>query len=891
MTTTTRPPRPRRPAPPPRPARTPHRERASPPRREAAVRVGRLAGEQLSVAGGQLGAGVGNLVFALIAARVLAPGAFAELAAFLALYLLIHLPAGSLSAGSALSPGLAARARRRALVAGAAVGGALAVLAVPLAAVLDLSPLLILAAAAAAPTAGLLALDRGRLYGLGRRRRVVASLLAEPAVRLTLGVALAVAAGPVGGAFAVVVAGWAALAVAHGGGHAPRGGTAGVRPTGAIVAFLLLAVVQNQDVLLANALLGAGEAGRFAVLSTLGGVAAFATTTVPLMLLPRAGRDALRAALIVAAGLGLAAVAVVAVSPDRLVSLVFGERYASVGSVAVPYVLAMALLGVARVLIADACAHGRARRAVAVLAPVALLHVALLLLLGDDASGIAVATLISTATLTAGAAAVPHVDALARRDVLFVAGLALGALVLRLLATRGIWLDEATSIQQAQMPLGRMLDIMRSTDVHPPLHHVVLWVTVRALGTAELAVRLPSLLAATALVPLLYVVANQLWDRRAGYAAATLGTVAPFAVWYAQEARMYALFMVFALLAVWLQVRILREGGQLRDWAGYVLAAAALIYTQYFGVLFVGVQAVAFAIAVSRGALPLRSTLAWTAALIALVLPLAPFALDQFAANESAGRGFQQPAQAGGAVEPGAAPGAYAALTNAAWAVLGYHSNATMTALAALWPLGLLLALALLGRGRSWPTLLVVACAAVPALALFALGQAKPFVFEVRYFVGAVPLALLLLARGLTSWARTPAVIATACATATALLALGLADQQFNGSNPRVYDFKTAVHAIEDRAEPGDVVVYSPKYVDTVVGYYGDGRLKTQPLEDGLPERRRGRRVFLLASFLDKPQYRKATEDAVRRLSRRYDLVRRDSVPQIRTWEFRHERD
>ena len=81
-----------------------------------------------------------------------------------------------------------------------------------------------------------------------------------------------------------------------------------------------------------------------------------------------------------------------------------------------------------------------------------------------------------------------------------------------------------------------------------------------------------------------------------------------------------------------------------------------------------------------------------------------------------------------------------------AWAVLGYHSNATMTALAALWPLGVLLALALLGRGRSWPTLLVVACALVPGVALFVLGQLKPFVFEVRYFIGAVPLALLLIA-------------------------------------------------------------------------------------------------------------------------------------------------
>ena len=56
----------------------------------------------------------------------------------------------------------------------------------------------------------------------------------------------------------------------------------------ATAAFLLLAVLQNQDVVFANALLDGDEAGRFAVLSTLGGLAAFASTTVPLVLLPRA---------------------------------------------------------------------------------------------------------------------------------------------------------------------------------------------------------------------------------------------------------------------------------------------------------------------------------------------------------------------------------------------------------------------------------------------------------------------------------------------------------------------------------------------------------------------------------------------------------------------------
>jgi uncharacterized membrane protein len=197
-----------------------------------------------------------------------------------------------------------------------------------------------------------------------------------------------------------------------------------------------------------------------------------------------------------------------------------------------------------------------------------------------------------------------------------------------------------------------MLENLRTVDVHPPLHHIILWGTVRVLGTGEVAVRVPSLIAATAMIPLIYAAGRDIYDRRAGMAAAVLATVAPFAVWYADEARMYALFMVFALLAVWMQVRILRGNAGAGSWIGYVLAAAGLVYTQYFGLLFVGTQQLAFAIAIVRGVVPLRRFLAWSALLALLIAPLVPFGLEQFSANESAGRGFQQPSQAGGSVDP-----------------------------------------------------------------------------------------------------------------------------------------------------------------------------------------------------------------------------------------------
>jgi hypothetical protein len=83
------------------------------------------------------------------------------------------------------------------------------------------------------------------------------------------------------------------------------------------------------------------------------------------------------------------------------------------------------------------------------------------------------------------------------------------------------------------------------------------------------------------------------------------------------------------------------------------------------------------------------------------------------------------------------------------------------------------------------------------------------------------------------------------------------------------------------------VLVFTPKYLDHVVAYYRDGdTLKMRPLADGMPEVGKGHRVFLLASFLDKPGYKASTDDAVRRLERRYRLVHQDKRPQIRTWEF-----
>jgi hypothetical protein len=174
----------------------------------------------------------------------------------------------------------------------------------------------------------------------------------------------------------------------------------------------------------------------------------------------------------------------------------------------------------------------------------------------------------------------------------------------------------------------------------------------------------------------------------------------------------------------------------------------------------------------------------------------------------------------------------------------------------------------------------------VPMVALFLLGQKKPFIFEVRYFCAAVPIALLLLGRLVTGWVR-PAVAAGAITLATAgLMGIAAADQQLNQSNPRTYDFRGALDTIRGEMRPGDVIVYTPQYLNTVIAYYGSG-LRAHPLDTGLPARRSKRRVFVLASFQDKAPYRVQAQKSLRDLRHQgRHLIATFHRPQIRVWEY-----
>jgi hypothetical protein len=346
---------------------------------------------------------------------------------------------------------------------------------------------------------------------------------------------------------------------------------------------------------------------------------------------------------------------------------------------------------------------------------------------------------------------------------------------------------------------------------------------------------------------------------------------------------MYAFVTLFGLLALLTQLRVIRNPS-MGNWAAYILATAALLWSHYFGLLLIGVQQVIFVVVLvnrrreGQPIKPLALGFAYSAAVLAMQLvPLAVFAQKQF---ESTGAALGSPSGTYDALS------FYAVVANMAWALWGYHPDGITELLAAMWPLFLLLSLLLLGRGGSRQTLLLGAAAIAPIVLLLIVSLFDSKLFEVRYFLVAVPLLLLLIARLVTGWIRKPRARLLAVGGVMLTLLIGLADQQTNKGNPRLFDFRGAIDEIKADAGPKSLVLFEPPDMKYVLEYYAP-HLKRRPLKLGLPKRREGTPVFVLASFQDNKLFFNRTNKLVGQLDFFRKRLKRVKKAQTQVWEFR----
>ncbi len=317
-----------------------------------------------------------------------------------------------------------------------------------------------------------------------------------------------------------------------------------------------------------------------------------------------------------------------------------------------------------------------------------------------------------------------------------------------------IWGDEAYSITVARWPLSQM--VTGSVDTHPPLHYVLLSFMMRLAGRTPFAVRFLSVVSGTLVVPLLYRLGKGVGGKTVGLWAAAVGTVSPFLVYYAQEARMYGLSLVGATgsLVTFVLLDRKQHTGQAPPrvlWGLYGLSSLIAVYSHYYAfavLLAEGAFAVGTALGTGgRRGRRLRRLGPWLATWGAMASGFAPWLL--------AHRHFLE----------GKASARFEEWTLAKFVEISERTliacgiGTTVSAAERWWgwgiiglALGGLVGLAIRPEGRR-RALLLALVSATGILFAWAINPVMPFFWE-RYLLACAPPFLVLVAAGLAALGR-----------------------------------------------------------------------------------------------------------------------------------------
>ncbi|MCS6817598.1 MAG: glycosyltransferase family 39 protein [Blastocatellia bacterium] len=458
------------------------------------------------------------------------------------------------------------------------------------------------------------------------------------------------------------------------------------------------------------------------------------------------------------------------------------------------------------------------------------------------------------------------------------------AVILRVshLGARNLWFDEAWSWFVSQQPLRFILEEGRS-NIHPPFLHIVLKYWATFFGDSPAALRTPSLLASVGLVAGTYWLGRQILSRRAALLAAFLLALSPHQIFYAQEARMYALVSALVLGAALAYVRFLRQEGWLprasesdstdvgrglgvqvvhpreeqarADWReafGYMFSGALALYTHVFGALVLAAMNLHFLGLVMRrarrGVLPhsywssLRRWGLWQLGLVILYGPwLTTFVYQVFSRPR---QGWRPPLDGlvlvgefflfcgemvvGSFVYP---QGVYYALKNLA----EYRWNTEMVLRAleqlSLYPLAIGLGVFLLWRGvrRATGAGVLQACFFLPlGLICGVLLVIQQYMDLGRYLMLITPYYFLLLAAGIMSvraaWKRW---LATGLLSLSMILGLKAHYRAPSFDS----DYRPVAAVLRQEWRKGEPIVVDPEYLDRCLRY----ELRGTPISRALP--------------------------------------------------------
>jgi len=204
------------------------------------------------------------------------------------------------------------------------------------------------------------------------------------------------------------------------------------------------------------------------------------------------------------------------------------------------------------------------------------------------------------------------------------------------LGAQSLWHDEGNSVVQALRTFTAIAD-NAARDIHPPGYYWLLALTRLLFGESEFGYRSLSAFAGVITVALTYAIARRTVGAWAGVLAALLVALNTFQIYYAQEARMYALLALIGAASIGATIRLIDRPTWARALGLGVINAAGL-WTHYafpFVMIAGGVGVMMYL--VGRARLSLGYYIAANLVSILLFVPWLPTALERVGSWPSTG--------------------------------------------------------------------------------------------------------------------------------------------------------------------------------------------------------------------------------------------------------------
>ena len=387
------------------------------------------------------------------------------------------------------------------------------------------------------------------------------------------------------------------------------------------------------------------------------------------------------------------------------------------------------------------------------------------------------------------------------------------------LGANSLWVDEFATLKIVSRPFAQILSATADVNFCPPLYFWLVHGVVAVTGPSEAGLRLVSAVAGTLTIPVAWLLTRELSrSRRIADLCAVLLALNPLHIWYAQEARPYALLVGLGLASLLCLVVALRTRTR-GSWAAYVAITTAVMLTHSIGPLFLAVAFV-WVILWPRRAGVLRSFAGATLVIVALS---APFALVVMRAVGQANGDTHSPSRPLTGLELPYTLATY---------VGGFSFGPALRDIQNLGPLAavrlhlaesvlsgiLLVALLLLVLRYSAPTRKhFVTLLLIPIVAMLLASSTSGKAYQARYALGGLAGFCGLVATALHLAPRRIGILGL---TATVGLATAADVQWYTEPTYWKDDSRAMVTWLAERLPPGSMVAVAPGYAGGVLSYY-----------------------------------------------------------------------